>query len=197
MNTLPPITETPDELDRLFSDFFKAQLKRPWPGAPSTTSAEPSELAVARTAEAPRNQPRPATRDTTARARFTLAASVAMMFGTCLYLSNGFQPGERQGTPSTPVNGPKILMLPGSGADGDKHLPLQKLEEDKAKGNGGVKSDLVLRSPPRRSRSGFANSSPTSNSRRQSHPRCFKMGAIELCHMARRASPHAYRWSLC
>ena len=144
MNALPTTTETPDELDRLLADFFKAQLKRPWPGAPTPTaaakSAEPSELAAARAADAPRNHPTPARCDNTARARFTLAASVALMLGTCWYLSNGYQPGERPG-PGAPVNGQRTLMLPGSGADGSTHPPLQKIEENKATENGGNKMD--------------------------------------------------------
>ena len=144
MNTLPTTSEPPDELDRVLSDFFKAQLKRPWPGAPSPIaekSAEPSELAAARAAESPHNTPTPARRDNTARARVTLAASVALMFGTCWYLSEGFQPGERPG-PAGPANGPRNLMLPASGASGDQHLPLQKIEENKARGNGGNRIDM-------------------------------------------------------
>lgn len=143
MNPLPT-TEPPDELDRLLSDFFKVKLKRPWPGAPSTPtakSAEPSELAATRAAEAPRNAPTPARRDASARARVTLAASVALMFGTCWCLSDGFQPGERPGQ-GAPANGPRNLMLPGSGGDGHSHPPLQKIEEDKARGNGVNKIDM-------------------------------------------------------
>jgi hypothetical protein len=134
MNTLSTTPETPDELDRAFSEFFKAQLKQPWPKAPlppgATAKAEPSELAATRAAEAPRNQPSPASRDNTARARFTLAASVALMLGTCWYLSNGFEPGARPGqVPVTP--GPSLLQ--NGGADGNKFAPLQKIGEDKAK----------------------------------------------------------------
>ena len=141
MNALPTHTETPDELDRLLADFFQAQLKRPWPGAPTPAgvkSVEPSELVAARAAEAPHNTPTPARRDS--RARVTLAASVALMFGTCWYLSNGFQPGEPP-IRGTPVNGPRIFMLPGGDADGGTHPPLQKIEENKARGNGGDKID--------------------------------------------------------
>src|SRR5215468_8251064 len=100
MNTTPTHTETQDDLDRLFSEFFKAQLKHPWPNAPvpaasaSAQPTEPSELRAARAADAPRNAPALARRDNSARARFTLAASVALMLGACWYLSNGFQPGS-------------------------------------------------------------------------------------------------------
>ena len=148
MNALPTNTETPDELDRLLADFFKAQLKRPWPGAPTPTatakSAEPSELAAARAADVPRNHPTPARRDNTARARFTLAASVALMFGTCWYLSDGFQPGERPGQGTPVPAGPRLL--PHGGASGTDHETLQKLQENKAKANdgngGGDKIDM-------------------------------------------------------
>ncbi|MCI0701964.1 MAG: hypothetical protein L0241_12855 [Planctomycetia bacterium] len=123
MNATPPNTEALDELDRLFSDFFKAQLTKPWPKAPMpAATTEPSELVTARTTEAPRNQPTPVRatgRDNTARARFTLAASVALMIGTCWYFSNGFAPGER---PTAPTPNPNGSFLPGSGAHGGDAL---------------------------------------------------------------------------
>ncbi|MBN9122128.1 MAG: hypothetical protein J0I06_23805 [Planctomycetes bacterium] len=142
MNATPTHADAPDELDRLFSEFFKAQLKRPWPNAPvpaaasTTKSAEPSELVTARAQEAPRNAPMPARRDSSSRARFTLAASVALMLGTCWYLSNGFQPGARSGpgTPSTP-SGPG--MLPDSGASAPKGGVLDTINKNKATDNGG------------------------------------------------------------
>lgn len=139
-----PLPNSPDALDALLSDFFKAQLKKPWPKAPlpeGARAAEPSELATARAAEAPRNAPSPQ-RDSTARARFTLAASVALLLGTGWFLADGFQPGPRPG--ANPVTGaPAHPLLPGSSADGDDHLPLKKIGEDKAKGNdGGLKIDL-------------------------------------------------------
>lgn len=133
MNTLPSKPEKPDDLDRLLSEFFKSELKKPWPKAPGTGApkSEPSELAAARTAEAPRNQPSPSARDNTARARFTLAASVALLLGTCWYLSNGFQPtaspGPAPSLPSTPK------MLPVGGADGKNDPRLLKISEDNAK----------------------------------------------------------------
>ena len=136
MNTTPTNTET-DELDQLLSDFFKGELKKPWPKAPTPAarSTEPSELAAARAAEAPRNQPSPAGRDNTARARFTLAASVALMLGTCWYMSNGFQPGERP-TVAPPQSGPGLFQ--DSGASGSGHPTFEKIHEDKATGNTGT-----------------------------------------------------------
>src|SRR5262249_36279363 len=94
-----------DDLDRLLSEFFKGQLKRPRPAAPvvMTAATEPSVLAATRgpELEAPRNQPT-ANRDPGSRARYTLAASVALLLGTGWFLSNGFQPGERP-VPSVPT----------------------------------------------------------------------------------------------
>jgi hypothetical protein len=144
MNALPTHPEAPDDLDRLFAEFFQGQVKKPWPKAPlppaSTAQAEPSELAAARAAEAPRNQPSPAARDNTARARFTLAASVALLLGTCWALSNGFQPGERPGQPTPAVPGSNLLQH--GSADGNKFEPLKKIGEDKAKGTGAPKIDM-------------------------------------------------------
>jgi hypothetical protein len=131
MNNLPTKPEAPDELDKLLSDFFKAQLKKPWPNAPvppTAQTSEPSELAAARSASqgAPA---RPAKRaDSTARARFTLAASVALVLGAGILLSNSFDSGPR---PSTPVQN---NMLKDSGADGNKSELLKKIGENKAKG---------------------------------------------------------------
>ena len=142
MNNLPTNPETPDELDRLLADFFKAQLKKPWPNAPVPPAAsaqaksEPSELAIARTTSAPQQAPAPVRRDNTARARFTLAASVAVLLGTGLLLSNNFEPSSRQG--NVPVQNGKSLV-PDSSADGKDDLRLKKIEQDKLKdaGNGG------------------------------------------------------------
>ncbi len=137
MNNTPTTAETPDDLDRLFSEFFKAQLKRPWPKAPTvaatTRTAEPSELAASRAAESPRNAPAPARRDNTARARFTLAASVALALGATWFLSNGFEPGERGSSAPTQNNG---LMLPQGGASGQNDLRLKEIERNKLKGDG-------------------------------------------------------------
>ena len=126
--------ESPEELDRLFSEFFKAQLKHPWPNAPVPASgaakpAEPSELVTARATETPRSASTPARRDNSARARFTLAASVALMLGTCWYLSNGFAPGSRP--VGAPNQGDAPGMLPGGGAH-DEQGVLPKVREIKA-----------------------------------------------------------------
>lgn len=132
MTATPTQTHPPDDLDRLFSDFFKAQLKQPWPNAPlppvaakSAQPAEPATLVTARAAEAPAA---PARRDSGARARVTLAASVALMLGTCWYLSNGVQPGTRP-APAPKPNGPGLFE---AGANDTGVLP--QIEKNKAIG---------------------------------------------------------------
>ena len=142
-NSLP---KAAGELDELLSDFFKSQLKRPWPKAPvpeSAARAEPSELAAVRAAEPPRNSPpAPARRrDNTARARYTLAASVALLLGTGWLLTDGLPPAGHL-APGPAANTPGNGFLPGSSADGKDHAPLKKMDEDKAKGNGGIKVDV-------------------------------------------------------
>lgn len=135
MNNLPTNPEPPDELDRLLSEFFKAQLRHPWPNAPvpaasAAPASEPSALVNTRAVES-RNEAAPARRDGTARARFTLAASVALALGACWALSSGFEPTATPGVaPATPtVSG----MLQGGAASGNNHEPLQNVQENKAK----------------------------------------------------------------
>jgi hypothetical protein len=140
MNATLTKTETPDELDRLLSDFFKAQFNQPWPKAPTPAAAatEPSELVTARTASAPRNEPAPTRRDNTARARFTLAASVAVFLGASWLLSNGFQPGT-QPVP-TPNGSPSMFD---KGVSKDQGI-LPTIQKNKALDNdGGFKMDPV------------------------------------------------------
>jgi hypothetical protein len=62
----------PDALDAALSGFFRREMPRPWPAAP----------AVATPAAAARPDPG-------RRARYTLAASVAVLAGTCWLLSSG------------------------------------------------------------------------------------------------------------
>jgi hypothetical protein len=96
---------SPDEnVDHLFSAFFKAELPDPWPAAPTATSEAAARLT--QRAEAPRNESPVARRDHN-RARYTLAASVALLLGTCWALSDGSQSGNR------PAN------RPGHGTPGD------------------------------------------------------------------------------
>jgi hypothetical protein len=141
MKTTPNNFQTPDELDRLFSDFFKAQLKNPWPNAPGAPSvplaATPRVASEPRTVPAPVPAVRP--HDGTSRARLTLAASVALVLGTCWYLSNGLAPGPRPTVAPIP-SGPG--RLGDSDAKGIKGGVLDKLNEDKAKGNVPPKFDM-------------------------------------------------------
>ena len=90
--------QSPDELDRLFGAYLKAQLPKRWPDAPV-----PTELANLRHAEP------------SSRSRLTLAASAAVLLGLGLYLSAG---PRRVAGPNPP--GPKGDLLPASTADGGK-----------------------------------------------------------------------------
>lgn len=128
-HTLPD--DKDDKLDALLGDFFKAQMKSPWPAAPATpptsTPAAPAPVA----ADLPRNQP-VAARDTGARARYTLAASFAVLLGTCWYLSSGFTPTER----TAPAGGGTNVL---GGATAGHPDPLKELHKDHAiKGNNGI-----------------------------------------------------------
>ncbi len=123
-------TNSPDDLDRLLSDFFKAQMKNPWPNAPLAQAAEPSELATR--LDAPRNEPAPARRDQTARAKFTLAASVAFLLGTAFYMSDGYAPAPRPGAQPATNGGPSLLNA--SDAKAPQGGVLDTLSKDKVNG---------------------------------------------------------------
>ena len=109
MNQAPPAD---DSLDELLSDFFKAQMKQPWPPAPAAPTAVPQ---------------RPAAHDPGNRARYTLAASVALFVGTCWALSSGFQPGERTRGPAS--NGVDMNSLGASDPDALKELRRNNAEK--------------------------------------------------------------------
>lgn len=132
MNTTP----LPDDaLDSLLSDFFKGQMKKPWPAAPAAANAasEPSVLAAAR-ARQPGAEPNPvAARDPGGRARYTLAASVAILLGTCWTLSNGFQADR----PAGPNGRPGIDLNRGSasGTNGF-HGEVKKAADPRVEDNG-------------------------------------------------------------
>ena len=100
-NTLPHSPQPPDELDRKFSAFFKAQLPQQWPQAP----VGQAEVSLHRTA--PQFD----------KGRATLAASIACLLGLGLALSYGPTfPGR-----ATPNGG----LLQNSDADGknlQKHM---------------------------------------------------------------------------
>jgi hypothetical protein len=123
MNASPAHTDAPDDLDRLLAGFFKAQVPHPWPNAPlpPVAQAEPSVLATARAAEPPGR------RDTAVRARVTLAASVALMLGTCWYLSSGYTPGQRGPRQAAPT-GPSLF----DGSDANDKGVLPQIQKNKA-----------------------------------------------------------------
>jgi len=143
-NALPtPVANKQDKLDLLLSTFLKGQMKQPWPAAPmpmppvasTMTVTEPSVLVASRNAaaqsvEAPRNQPATAGRNSGSKSRYTLAASVALLLGTCWTLSNGFQPGERATPASQTGPGAANVFSDASASNPDV---LKKVREDKAK----------------------------------------------------------------
>src|SRR5262249_62222279 len=89
------------------SAYSKARLRRPWPAAPVPTQPEPAELVAVRnttTAASPAS-------DHTTRSRITLAASVAILLGSCWYLSNGLEQGHRPAA-SKPSPGGEPGILP-------------------------------------------------------------------------------------
>ena len=102
-----------DGIDRLLSDFFKSKMPHPWPAPPVPPGAlaEPSTLAAARDDRRER-EARPAASSGN-RARYTLAASVALMLGACWYLSTGANPAGKPASPVAPGTGTDFLS-PGS-----------------------------------------------------------------------------------
>jgi hypothetical protein len=117
--------EPVDAFDRLLSTYFKAQLKRPWPTAPQASIVEPSTFVAERMASAEPSPRKTTTPDTGSRARYTLAASVALLLATCWYLSIGFQPANR--ADPGPARGGVLID---SGAA--KPAVLEELKHDRA-----------------------------------------------------------------
>jgi len=74
-NTLSATPAQPDELDRRFAAYFKAQVPQPWPEAPVANVEASSRL--------------PAVQRESHTGRLTLAASVACLLGLGLALSYG------------------------------------------------------------------------------------------------------------
>ncbi len=109
---------TPDDIDRLLSGYFKAQMKQPWPAAPSTHLSEPSERVASPAAFAGNHN----------RARITLAASVALLLGTCWMLSGDGQRLQRTRSQPT-TNSPAINLMDGSASN---PAVLEHLKKDKA-----------------------------------------------------------------
>ena len=72
-------------IDELLSDFYKSRMPRPWPPAPAPIIASPAATA----------------RSAGNRARFTLAASVALLIGLCWYFTAGSQPGPQGPAPQS------------------------------------------------------------------------------------------------
>lgn len=99
-----PASPTPDDLDQVFSRYFKAQLPSRWPVAPIPVHAAPAV---------------PAARTGSWRTRLTLGASVAALLAVGFGLSYG--PGT---VPAQPKGG--VVDTNAATANGDKiekHMP--------------------------------------------------------------------------
>ena len=107
---MTPSPLPPDDLDRAFAGFFKAELPDPFPGFVPPV-AEPSSLRAART---------PARSAGTA-GRLTLAASVAALLAVGLWLSSGPRPDIAAQKPVKAPNGSGLLD--GATANGEKLQP--------------------------------------------------------------------------
>ncbi len=75
------LTPSGDEVDRLVTAYFRAEMPAKWPAAPRPW-AEPARSA------------NPPARDPATRSRWALAASVALLIGSCLYLSGQATDGQ-------------------------------------------------------------------------------------------------------
>jgi hypothetical protein len=80
----------PDELDRLFTAYFRHQMPSPWPAFAPTPSAGPSRKPVG-----------------AGRSRATLAVSAAALLGFGLYLSSG--PRQLPSGAGAQPSGPGLL----------------------------------------------------------------------------------------
>jgi len=86
MTTNTPQPNLPgDEVDRLLGAYFRAQMPAKWPGAPQTTggSRHPARQTARGT-------------DPATKSRWALAASVALLIGSCWYLSGQATNGHRR-----------------------------------------------------------------------------------------------------
>ncbi|HJZ91510.1 MAG TPA: hypothetical protein VKE40_11605 [Gemmataceae bacterium] len=83
MNTNTP-TPNPagDDLDRLFAAYFQAEMPKKWPAAPRPWADKPRAANTS-----PRTDP-------SHRSRWALAASVALLIGSCWYLSGHITDGR-------------------------------------------------------------------------------------------------------
>ncbi len=80
MNTRIP-NRPDDEIDRLFTAYFRAEMPARWPNAPRpwAETVQPSLAASA---------------DPARKSRWALAASVALLIGSCWYLSGHVTDGK-------------------------------------------------------------------------------------------------------
>lgn len=116
----PPSLDSPwrerhgDDLDRLLSDFFRAELPNPWPAAP-IPDEQPQSL--------PLSARKPIRHWSSLRSRFALAASVALLLAGGWFLS-----GKFAGT-----SGPGSFNSTGFEADKNFEQPGRTLKEPRTR----------------------------------------------------------------
>jgi len=112
----PPSLDSPgrgchgDDLDRLLSDFFRAELPNPWPAPPISDDLTETLLLSAR---------KPIRRGPALRSRFALAASVALLLAGGWFLSGKFDD----------VSGPSSFDSIRDEADGKFDRPSRPMRE--------------------------------------------------------------------
>ncbi len=112
----PPSLDSPwrgrhgDDVDRLLSDFFRAELPNPWPAAP-VPDEQPQSL--------PLSTRKSLRRWSGLRSRFALAASVALLFIGGWFLSGKFED----------VSGPGSFSFGRFSADPSDARPGRKIKE--------------------------------------------------------------------
>ena len=100
MTTTTPQPNLPgDEVDRLLTAYFRAEMPARWPAAPSPSG----------TFRRPDNAP---AADPASKSRWALAASVAILVGSCWYLSGlatDGRPKKGLGLDDGQANPPKLI----------------------------------------------------------------------------------------
>jgi len=108
-----------DEMDRILSSFFKAQMPAQWPDAPSVSASRSSATIV------------PATERSTApmftSSRVSLAASVAILIGSCWYLSQSVPTQNGLPQPSSLIRGSEATLPPDRNPMKD-HIPVLPMD---------------------------------------------------------------------
>jgi hypothetical protein len=98
-----------DELDRLVTAYFRAEMPANWPAAPSVSGGSRHP---ARPDGHPARPDNGRAADPASKSRWALAASVAILIGGCWYLSGlatDGRPKKGPGLDGTTANPPKLI----------------------------------------------------------------------------------------